>query len=280
MDNVVRTTVQKLETMFAEGRKMLGGSVAWVFTDGEPMVMDAGAEHLFTPGFRRDCGLTVLTNAATVDAMLAGELDPKSSKPGQLFVWGGEERAAPIAVSMPALGHRMRQSGRLLRDRSFLGRPMKRGHSPQQQQARRADDKRVFSRAKGSTMAGVNLSGFHAAVADVVAIESRMTRLSGRLAERAPALGEFSDYLTLQLQVEAEAKAISDAATTFAKTDKSLKPAAEQLRSAADTLLAAKGNLTGRERHGLASADLAAAHQPMASAIRAALGYCQAHTKS
>ena len=65
-------------------------SIAWAFTDGTSFVMDHAKDPFIAPGFSRDCDLTILTNAHTMDALFEEALDVTAPKPGQLFVWGGE----------------------------------------------------------------------------------------------------------------------------------------------------------------------------------------------
>lgn len=79
-----------LQELFSPLKAALKHRVAFVLDDGEAQVMDPRAPSLFTPGFRRDCDLTVLTNQATLMALLDGSLDPSAPQPGQLFAWGGD----------------------------------------------------------------------------------------------------------------------------------------------------------------------------------------------
>ena len=85
--------LERLRAVFGPKRAGLRHTIAWVLSEGEAFWMDARSAALFTPGWRRDCDLTVLTNAATLDALLAGELAPAHPSPGQLFLWGGDPDA-------------------------------------------------------------------------------------------------------------------------------------------------------------------------------------------
>jgi hypothetical protein len=65
--------------------------IAFQVLDAGSFILDTSSRPMLSSGWREKTDVTIVSNTRTLCDLLLGRLDAKAPKPGQLFLWGGEE---------------------------------------------------------------------------------------------------------------------------------------------------------------------------------------------